>query len=60
MSTATPNRHDRRDIFELFDYHKIYEISVNEVSHRKRFFILKNIIINNNYQLKKLEHRVST
>lgn len=28
--TATPNRMDRKDIFELFDYQKIYEYSLNE------------------------------
>ena len=28
--TATPDRMDRKDIFELFDYHKIYEYSLNE------------------------------
>lgn len=29
--TATPDRTDRKDIFELFDYNKVYEISLNEV-----------------------------
>lgn len=28
--TATPDRMDRKDIFELFDYQKIYEYSLNE------------------------------
>ena len=28
--TATPNRMDRKDIFELFDYQKIYEYTLNE------------------------------
>jgi superfamily II DNA or RNA helicase len=29
--TATPDRTDRKDIFELFDYNKVYEISLSEV-----------------------------
>ena len=28
--TATPDRMDRRDIFELFDYNKVFEYSLNE------------------------------
>ena len=32
--TATPDRTDRKDIFELFDYSKIYEISLHEVIDR--------------------------
>ena len=28
--TATPDRLDRKDIFELFDYNKVFEISVQE------------------------------
>ncbi len=28
--TATPDRTDRKDIFELFDYNKIYEVSLQE------------------------------
>ena len=28
--TATPDRMDRKDIFELFDYQKIYEYTLNE------------------------------
>lgn len=32
--TATPDRTDRRDIFELFDYKKVYEISLLEVIER--------------------------
>lgn len=32
--TATPDRTDRRDIFELFDYNKIFEISLQEVIER--------------------------
>jgi superfamily II DNA or RNA helicase len=28
--TATPDRMDRKDIFELFDYQKVYEYSLNE------------------------------
>jgi len=28
--TATPDRTDRRDIFELFDYNKVYELSLTE------------------------------
>ena len=32
--TATPDRQDRKDIFELFDYNKIYEIPVHEVIDR--------------------------
>jgi superfamily II DNA or RNA helicase len=28
--TATPDRTDRRDIFELFDYQKVYEVSLTE------------------------------
>ena len=32
--TATPDRLDRKDIFELFDYNKAYEIPVNEVIDR--------------------------
>ena len=32
--TATPDRTDRKDIFELFDYSKIYEIPINEVIER--------------------------
>ena len=29
--TATPDRMDRKDIFELFDYNKVYEVSIHEV-----------------------------
>lgn len=32
--TATPDRTDRKDIFELFDYNKVYEISLAEVIER--------------------------
>lgn len=32
--TATPDRADRKDIFELFDYSKIYEIPLHEVIDR--------------------------
>ena len=32
--TATPDRLDRKDIFELFDYNKIYEVPVHEVIER--------------------------
>lgn len=32
--TATPDRTDRKDIFELFDYNKIYEIPLHEVIER--------------------------
>ena len=32
--TATPDRTDRKDIFELFDYSKIYEIPLHEVITR--------------------------
>ena len=32
--TATPDRTDRKDIFELFDYSKIYEIPLHEVIDR--------------------------
>lgn len=32
--TATPDRTDRKDIFELFEYNNIYEISLNEVIER--------------------------
>lgn len=32
--TATPDRTDRKDIFELFEYHNIYEISLDEVIER--------------------------
>lgn len=32
--TATPDRTDRRDIFELFDYNKVYEIPLYEVIER--------------------------
>jgi superfamily II DNA or RNA helicase len=32
--TATPDRLDRKDIFELFDYNKAYEITVTEVIER--------------------------
>ena len=32
--TATPDRLDRKDIFELFDYNKIYEVPVHEVIDR--------------------------
>ena len=28
--TGTPDRMDRRDIFELFDYHKVFEYSIND------------------------------
>lgn len=28
--TATPDRHDRKDIFELFDYNKIFEVTLND------------------------------
>jgi len=32
--TATPDRTDRKDIFELFDYNKVYEIPLYEVIER--------------------------
>ncbi len=32
--TATPDRTDRKDIFELFNYNKIYEIPLSEVIER--------------------------
>jgi len=32
--TATPDRTDRRDIFELFGYNKVYEVSLGEVIDR--------------------------
>jgi len=32
--TATPDRRDRKDIFELFGYNKVYEIPVHEVIER--------------------------
>lgn len=32
--TATPDRTDRRDIFELFDYNKIFEVSLSEAIER--------------------------
>ena len=32
--TATPDRTDRKDIFELFDYSKVYEIGLPEVIER--------------------------
>jgi superfamily II DNA or RNA helicase len=32
--TATPDRTDRKDIFELFDYNKAYEIPLSEVVER--------------------------
>lgn len=32
--TATPDRLDRKDIFELFDYNKAYEIQIHEVIER--------------------------
>lgn len=32
--TATPDRMDRKDIFELFDYNKVYEVPVAEVIER--------------------------
>lgn len=32
--TATPDRTDRKDILELFDYHKVYEITLPEVIDR--------------------------
>ena len=32
--TATPDRFDRKDIFELFDYNKAYEVPVSEVIER--------------------------
>jgi superfamily II DNA or RNA helicase len=32
--TATPDRVDRKDIFELFDYNKAYEIPIHEVIER--------------------------
>jgi superfamily II DNA or RNA helicase len=32
--TATPDRTDRKDIFELFDYNKIYEVDLHEVIER--------------------------
>lgn len=32
--TATPDRTDRRDIFELFDYNKIFEMSAQEAIER--------------------------
>lgn len=33
--TATPDRADRKDIFELFDYHKIYETDLNDAIERR-------------------------
>lgn len=32
--TATPDRTDRRDIFELFDYSKVYEVSLADAIER--------------------------
>ena len=32
--TATPDRNDRKDIFELFDYKKIYEMPLSEAIER--------------------------
>jgi superfamily II DNA or RNA helicase len=32
--TATPDRLDRKDIFELFDYNKVYEIAASEAIER--------------------------
>ncbi|MEM4379885.1 MAG: DEAD/DEAH box helicase family protein, partial [Thermoplasmatales archaeon] len=32
--TATPDRTDRKDIFELFDYNKVYEVPLSEVIER--------------------------
>ena len=32
--TATPDRTDRRDILELFDYHKVYEVALTEAIER--------------------------
>ena len=32
--TATPDRTDRKDIFELFDYNKVYEIPLSDVIER--------------------------
>ncbi|MBU2859141.1 DEAD/DEAH box helicase [Acidithiobacillus ferrooxidans] len=32
--TATPDRTDRKDIFELFDYNKVYEIPLTEAIER--------------------------
>lgn len=32
--TATPDRADRKDIFELFDYHNTYEVQLAEVIER--------------------------
>jgi superfamily II DNA or RNA helicase len=32
--TATPDRTDRKDIFELFDYHKIYETDLTDAIER--------------------------
>ena len=32
--TATPDRLDRKDIFELFDYNKAYEIAIHEAIER--------------------------
>jgi superfamily II DNA or RNA helicase len=32
--TATPDRTDRKDIFELFDYNKVYEVPLAEVIDR--------------------------
>ena len=32
--TATPDRTDRKDIFELFDYHNTYEVQLAEVIER--------------------------
>ncbi|MGN9763768.1 DEAD/DEAH box helicase family protein [Micromonospora sp. SD12] len=32
--TATPERADRKDIFELFDYNKVYEIPLSEAIER--------------------------
>lgn len=32
--TATPDRMDRRDIFELFDYNKVFEVSLSEAIER--------------------------
>ncbi len=54
--TATPDRTDRKDIFELFDYNKIYEISLHEVIDRGFLVPYTYIGLTDNIDYSKIRH----
>lgn len=47
--TATPDRMDRKDIFEIFDYQKVYEYSLNEAIENGFFSSLHLLRFNGQY-----------